>query len=378
MKYAIISDIHANETALRRVLDDAAAAGAEEIVCLGDVVGYGPLPRETVALVRASAAVTLAGNHDDAVSHRRGTDCFIDLAEDAVRRHRAALGSSDLNWLKSLPYDCRFGEAVAAHGDFVNPQAFNYVETEHDARLNFAATDAPFVFVGHTHVPCVFQLDRDGRVRRLEPHDFTLADGVRCIVNPGSVGYPRTIGDTCVSTYAIYDSTERAIRFRRLPFSVSSVMQRGTEPRRTFGLIAALLTFAATVLVAALLLRTPGTRTETAKPDITTTANAALRDTDERQSDSALTVAEKSLTLKSEAKFVRANLKLVRKSTPAVLCITFKSPTGKVVAAITKTVKSSLSQKIKIPADAKTAHFAVRRESPATQPQIQSFAPTAE
>ena len=90
MRYAIVSDIHANAEALRRVLADARQNGATRVVCLGDVVGYGPLPKETLELVRKSASLVLAGNHDDAVSGRGGADAFNGLAADAVTRHREA------------------------------------------------------------------------------------------------------------------------------------------------------------------------------------------------------------------------------------------------------------------------------------------------
>ena len=142
MRYAIISDIHANESALRHVLEDAAAQGAETVVCLGDVVGYGPLPKETLALIRRTAAITLAGNHDDAVSGRQSANDFIDLAGDAVKRHREALDADALTWLRALPYDCRLEGVIAAHGDFTDPKAFNYIDDEASAEANFAATDA--------------------------------------------------------------------------------------------------------------------------------------------------------------------------------------------------------------------------------------------
>ena len=80
MRYAIISDIHANLEALERVLADAKSCGAERIICLGDVVGYGPRPAETLARVRSACAAIVAGNHDDAVSGRMDASDFIDLA----------------------------------------------------------------------------------------------------------------------------------------------------------------------------------------------------------------------------------------------------------------------------------------------------------
>ena len=252
MKYAIISDIHANLTALKNVLADAKAQGVEKIVCLGDVVGYGPLPAETVALARKECFIVLAGNHDDAVSGRGDASTFIDLAKEAVERHRAALSEEDVEWLKSLPYTCTIDKAVAAHGDVFDPPKFYYILDEKGAEANFAKSDARLVFVGHTHEPAIFLTGRSGAVYKTGPQDFTIEEHKRYIVNPGSVGYPREASGKCFSSYVIYDSTERTVVFRYLPFQVSSVMQRG-ETKRMLGkrLVAAIAAAVALVVAVA-------------------------------------------------------------------------------------------------------------------------------
>ena len=232
MTFAILSDVHANEMALGAVLADARERGAERFICLGDVVGYGPEPEKTAALVRSAAAVTLAGNHDDAVSGRLDPDDFIDLAADAVARHREALSAGSLAWLKSLPYVYAAGRFACAHGDFTDPKAFNYVTDADAAAANFAACREQLLFVGHSHVPGIFLTGSSGRVYRLEPTDFVLEEGKRYIVNPGSVGYPRAEGGVCESTYVLYDDKTGTVLFRRLPFTVCSVMQTGRNPKR--------------------------------------------------------------------------------------------------------------------------------------------------
>lgn len=232
MIYAVISDIHANLSALKRVLEDAKSQGAEHIICLGDVTGYGPSPAETLALLLESGATIIAGNHDDAVSGRVDGDDFIDLAHDAVIRHRDALSPKDRNFLASRSYTATFGEAVASHGDFTDPANFLYIESEDDAEANFEAENSQIAFVGHTHTPEIFLTGQSGKVYRLEPQDFTIEDDKRYIVNPGSVGYPREKNGQCFSSYVIYDSEERSVSFRFLPFEVSSVMQRGKSPKQ--------------------------------------------------------------------------------------------------------------------------------------------------
>ena len=108
MKYAIISDIHANPAALERVLADAERCGAEKVVCAGDVVGYGPDPAGAIRILRERGIPTVMGNHDAAVSGWRDTDGMIDTAREGTERHRRELGKGDLDWLRALPYVRRF------------------------------------------------------------------------------------------------------------------------------------------------------------------------------------------------------------------------------------------------------------------------------
>lgn len=366
MRYAIISDIHANESALQHVLADAAAQGAETIICLGDVVGYGPLPKETLALIRRSTAITLAGNHDDAVSGRQGADDFIDLAGDAVQRHRETLDADALSWLRTLPYTCTLEGAIAAHGDFTAPKEFNYIDDEASAAANFAATDAQLMFVGHTHVPGLFLTGQSGTVYRLKPQDFTLEDGKRYIVNPGSVGYPRESDGACYSSYVLYDTAERTVCFRRLPFSVASVMQRGKNPRRRLGLVLAATVLALAAIAGAFILHHE-------RPAEVKTVTVEI----EAKADPALVVARKALTIPSAAKFVRANLQIDKPTGPVDLHIEFKSSTGDVLGTFDKTVIASSRDRIKVPPKAISAHFTVLRKSPAASPKILSFAPSA-
>ncbi len=367
MKYAILSDIHANVEALRRVLDDAARNAADRIVCLGDVVGYGPLPAETLALVRRTASLVLAGNHDDAVSGRGSSEAFNGLAADAVTRHRAALSADDLAWLKALPYVGTLDSARAAHGDFVDPPKFYYVDDAEGAAANFAATDAPLLFVGHTHVPALAVVGDSGTVHLTGPQDFTLESNKRYIVNPGSVGYPREANGICQSSYVLYDSTARTVEFRFLPFSVASVMARGTapRPRRWLGLAVALGAAVLAALLAVVLKPSARTVTET---------RVVLAD---KADDPARLLARKELTLRPDDRKVRANLRLA--PGPAELTIDFRDPNGTSVGTpFRRTIKESYRPAHKIPDGAVSAVFTVRRATETDTPRIATFAPTAE
>ena len=383
MKYAVISDLHANESALRRVLADAKSHGADRVVCLGDIVGYGPLPAETLALARKSCVATVAGNHDDAVCGRHGDDTFTGLARDAVRRHREALQPADIAWLKSLPYTCEFGRAVAAHGDLFDPQKFYYVENESDAAATFDATDAQLVFVGHTHVPAIFLVGRSGNVYKTEPQDFTLEDGKRYIVNPGSVGYPRESGGKCFSSYVLYDTDENTVVFRQTPFAVSSVMQRGLNPRRiSLAVLAAgAVALAAAAIVATRLLTGGSDASQaTAAEESETGTRPAPRESAAKEA--ALQIALETVHLSPGDKLTTPGLKLgLRpKSCPVVLTTTYFDAAGRMLSTATETVKSSRTSLTAIPGAAKgaaRAEFRLTRLSPEDEPVIVRFAPRA-
>lgn len=368
MLYAILSDIHANIEALDAALADAARFGAQRIVVLGDIVGYGPEPVKALARVRAVASLVVAGNHDDAVSNRKDTSNFIALAGDAVLRHRAALSAEDLHYLRALPYTAKADDAAFAHGDFWDPKAFQYVDSTNEAAASFSVTTERLLFVGHTHVPLLHVLDSSGNIHRLASQDFELEDDKRYLVNVGSVGYPRQANEICESTYVLYDSTEKTVRFRRLPFAVSSVMQRGVEtppprPRRSpFQPIAIGLTILLSSLALMLALR----RGDSTEPIINTVDEAKAP------------FMEKEIYFTPSRTSVRANLKLKRGSTPVLLSVSFLDDHQNVVVSAVDLVKLSSSKKLSIPPKSVSAKFALYPATRGATPTIDSFAPSAE
>lgn len=362
MVYAIISDIHANAIALSAVLEDACRRGARKILCLGDVVGYGPEPESVATTIRTRAALTLAGNHDDAVSGRLDASDFIDLAADAVSRHREALSEENLAWLKNLPYTYRSRSFCCAHGDFTSPETFEYVSEESEAAANFAATGTQLMFVGHSHVPGIFLTGASGRVYSLPPTDFTLEEGKRYIVNPGSVGYPRTDGSVCESTYVLYDDAEKTVTFRHLPFTVRSVMQTGRNPKRMKKrTIAAIICAAAMAAGAAAWMLAPDERIETVTEVFTNNVTRVV----EKKVTEVVAIAKvdrsQSLPLPSSAEKVRIETKLAKGSPAAQLQLTFRDATGKVLWEERWTVKKSKKATVRVPDGAISAMLSAGR-----------------
>ena len=227
MRYAIMSDVHANPTALKTALADAREQGADKILCLGDVVGYGPDPEEAVALCRDSFDVTLMGNHDAAVAGVIGSDNFIPFAQDGVRRHAAALVAGDIDWLRTRPYMHRSRSFVCAHGTPIRPDCFFYMNDAEAVILSLewmARQRKRLLFVGHTHHACCIIYRPGEKATVIGPDkDIRLAPRTRYIVNVGSVGYPRTDRDI---TYVLYDTAVRKVCFRHLPFDFPGYVRR--------------------------------------------------------------------------------------------------------------------------------------------------------
>ena len=320
------------------------------------MVGYGPLPSETVALVRETCDIVLTGNHDAAVCGRCDPSWFVDLAKDAVKRHRAELSTGDLDWLRALPYACSLDGAVAAHGDLVNPPRFFYILDEKGAAANFAATDAQLMFVGHTHEAALYLTGRSGAVYKTAPQDFVLEDNKRYIVNPGSVGFPRDMGGQCLSSYVLYDSAERSVVFRWLPFEVASVMQRESSPpsggrRRVAALAAAAVATALALAFLVAWLCVGGLSGE--RP-----------------------IVEKTLALLPDMGKVAANVSLEQGSAPAELRIVFEAPSGDVLDRATIVIRQSSRKGFKVPPGAVRARFTLYAVRKGDSPCVNVFLPS--
>lgn len=201
--FAIISDIHGNLEALQAVLADIDQRGVKEIVCLGDVVGYGPNPRECLDLVAERCRVCLMGNHDHAVLYEplnfntaAERACYwtrqvLEDEGDAKRRNRrweflgklpVRIKERDLLYVHASPRR-PINEYIFPEDVFTNPQK---------VLANFERLDARVCFVGHTHQPGVFLDDPYfDPPHELPDSPYYEVEDERAIVNVGSVGQPR-------------------------------------------------------------------------------------------------------------------------------------------------------------------------------------------
>jgi len=220
MRYAVVSDLHGNLQAWRAVLRDIAASRVDRILCLGDVVGYGPNPAEVLESVYAEAHRIVLGNHDAALCGRMDTSRFNEEARQILEWTRARVSRDAVKLASTWPLQLQGRGFRCAHATFDAPSRFGYVEEPADAAACWAAAPDPLLFVGHTHRPAVFVLGASGTPHVIEAQDFVVEPGKRFLVNVGSVGQPRD-GDPRAS-YAVFDSETGAVFFRRVPFDLDA------------------------------------------------------------------------------------------------------------------------------------------------------------
>ncbi|HLX13420.1 MAG TPA: metallophosphoesterase family protein, partial [Bacteroidota bacterium] len=182
MKIAIVSDIHANIEALNKALEIVKTKGADEIVCLGDTVGYGASPNECVELIRATTDHVLLGNHDAAALDARVAEDFNPYAKSSAEWTALTLIEDHKKWMRKLPYTLEIGGVLFVHSSPYEPQEWHYILSPADAQFNFNYFAQPICFLGHSHVPGVFSDDIWTK---------SVMRDKRFIVNVGSVGQPR-------------------------------------------------------------------------------------------------------------------------------------------------------------------------------------------
>jgi len=227
MLRAALTDIHGNLEALEAVLADLDVRQPAEVVCLGDFVGYGGAPNECVDRVRPRLAAAVAGNHDVAACGRLLLGGFSSNAAQAARWTESVLSPGNRAWLESLPLEVTLPGARLVHASPAEPDAWHYVLSVAEARLEFDAFAERLCLIGHSHYPGAFRLgprpDDLGYTR--EP-EVRLEPGCRFLVNVPSVGQPRD-GDPRAG-YLLWDDDgdDGWVRHVRIEYDVAAARQR--------------------------------------------------------------------------------------------------------------------------------------------------------
>lgn len=230
MQVAFIGDIHGNIDALEAVFRDIESWDIETVVCLGDIVGYGPEPGECARQVAARADVTVMGNHEAmllglSAEHLRSLDARVG-APLLLARHQ--LSVAELTGLRELPIAAEMGDMVAVHASMDDPPAFHYIFERAEARRHFEKQNCGISFHGHTHVPALWvKAGRTVHCLRPSGQPVVLNGDAQYAVNVGSVGQPRD--GNPMASYAIYDEKRKTLLHRRVAYDVRAAVQRFIE-----------------------------------------------------------------------------------------------------------------------------------------------------
>ena len=226
MRFAFISDIHANLEALEAVFKDIEGQDVDEIICLGDIVGYGANPNECADLVRQKCTYILLGNHDAAAVNLLATHHFNSHAKIAIEWTAANLNNDVHSFLLSLPLVLTRETLTLVHSTPYEPNMWYYITSLEEAAFNFQYFDTQVCLVGHTHIPIIIVLDakKEVYVHQASQINFHGMEESRILINVGSVGQPRDRNpDSC---YAVLDTTLGDFFYRRVPYNIEKAQAK--------------------------------------------------------------------------------------------------------------------------------------------------------
>jgi predicted phosphodiesterase len=223
VRYAVFSDIHGNLESLERAF--ALLESGDRVLCLGDIVGYGPNPNECVRMIRDRAHQTVLGNHDVAAVDNFGVEYFNPAARRAIEWTQSVIEPDVVDWLNGLSYEIRDQRYLLVHGAPVH--YFEYLLDKRHAKAAFERTDAPIIFVGHTHIAEYYALEPDGTVSHQHMQnggELALETGKRYIIDVGSIGQPRDLNPQ--ASFVLFDDAANVVKWIRYDYPIREVQQK--------------------------------------------------------------------------------------------------------------------------------------------------------
>jgi predicted phosphodiesterase len=226
LKIAVISDIHGNFEAFEQVLGDLEKVHADETICLGDCIGYGPEPEQVLVQVIQRNIPTIMGNHEMALCDTQYLNGFNPNARASIEKTMTMLSGESIQFLQSLPRNRIVERCRCVHGyppDSVRDYLFQ--KAPWALMKTFKRMPESICFVGHTHVLEIVHFDgRQVERRPLHQGVVRLDRQFQYIINVGSVGQPRD-GDNCAK-YAIYDTDNHELEIRFVRYDIAQTVAK--------------------------------------------------------------------------------------------------------------------------------------------------------
>jgi diadenosine tetraphosphatase ApaH/serine/threonine PP2A family protein phosphatase len=221
MLYAIISDVHANLEALTVCLDELDKIKPDRIVCLGDLVDYCAQPNEIVEIIKSKCDVVILGNHDEGQFNYGIVEGFSEKAYASSCHTRTVINAEHIEYFKTLPYTHSENDLLFVHGSPRIPEMYQYIFSEESAEINFKHFTEKVCFIGHSHLPVVFE-DNGKQIQTVKPGKLNPEN--KYIINVGSVGQPRD-GNPKLS-FGLFDTEKFEYKNIRLDYDIKSASEK--------------------------------------------------------------------------------------------------------------------------------------------------------
>lgn len=229
MKIGIIGDIHGNLQALTRVLHRLKSEGVMKILCVGDVVGYGPRPQQCIDLMRSLAIPCVLGNHDSWMTNDRVLWGVSDPVRAMVDWTRSVISPDGRKWLLALPKSLDYAGLGIVHAtNAIADNYWPYIRDPASLAENFQRQEFHVCFYGHTHIPAIGVFRPPDELGFLPVQEqVNLPTGYRVLVNPGSVGQPRD-GDNRAAC-AVVETRNMGLQFLRVEYNIAQTQREMQE-----------------------------------------------------------------------------------------------------------------------------------------------------
>ena len=230
MRYLVLSDIHANLEAMQAVMEQARGE-FDQVICCGDIVGYGPNPNEVTETIHDLKPLVVRGNHEKAALGMVDLSLFNPLAKQAALWTRNVLTTENREYLRMIPsgpvYNSGF---TVVHGSLLDED--EYLIDREEALLSLRNAPNAVTFFGHTHIQGGFVVLEDGRSGVLNPvirqgafeGELSIDPRHRYLINPGSVGQPRDYDPR--AAYVIYQAEQQRVRYMRAEYPVQTTQEK--------------------------------------------------------------------------------------------------------------------------------------------------------
>jgi predicted phosphodiesterase len=226
MKFAILSDIHGNATALKKIFKDIESFPIDLIISLGDNIGYGPEPEEVINLMRERKIPSVIGNHEMAINRPRFLSWFNPSAKASLEMTKRLMSTSSINYISKLAYCMVLNKCRFVHG-FPPGSATIYLFELSDEKIKtaFDKMHEWICFLGHTHLLEIIAHDGKNLSKRsLEEETIELDPLKKYLINVGSVGQPRDGNNQ--AKYVLWDTESKLLTVRYVTYDIADTVKK--------------------------------------------------------------------------------------------------------------------------------------------------------